>query len=89
MLFACPSVYKKSIDPDVLDAHRVWLKQALADGVIISAGRRDPAIGGLILLRADSLAAAEAILAADPFSREGVAEYQAIGFNPSMGDLEG
>ncbi|MDO9527411.1 MAG: YciI family protein [Gemmobacter sp.] len=89
MLFACPSIYKKPVEPDVLDAHRVWLKQAIADGVIVSAGRRDPAIGGLIILRAENQAAAQAILAADPFTQQGVADYDTLGFNPTVGDIKG
>lgn len=89
MLFACPSTYKKDIPAEVLAAHRDWLKAAVASGTVISAGRRDPAIGGLILLRAESRAAAMALLAEDPFVTAGIADYDPMGFTPSIGDLKG
>lgn len=89
MLFACPSVYKKAIDPEVLTAHRAWLEKAIDEGVILSAGRRDPAVGGLIILRAADQAAAQQVLAADPFAQHGIAEYETLGFNPSFGALKG
>lgn len=89
MLFACPSLYKKDITPQVLDAHRAWLRAAVAAGSVISAGRRQPAGGGFILLRADSAEAAQAILDADPFTEGGFAEYQVIGYTPTLGAIEG
>ena len=89
MLFACPSTYKKEVPADILKAHRDWLQDALDKGAVISAGRRDPAIGGMILLRAESRDEALAILAQDPCTAEGVAEYDALGFNPTFGDLKG
>lgn len=89
MLFACPSTYLKDIPADTLAAHRDWLKAAVASGDIVSAGRRDPAIGGLILLRADSREAALALLAEDPFVTEGIATYDPMGFTPSIGELKG
>ncbi|WP_028028859.1 YciI family protein [Gemmobacter nectariphilus] len=89
MLFACPSVYKKDIPAETLAAHRTWLKAAVDSGAIVSAGRREPAIGGLIILRAESREAAVALLAQDPFVAEGIAEYDPMGFNPSIGELKG
>ena len=89
MLFACPSTYKKEIPEAVLTEHRTWLGDALADGTVISAGRRDPAIGGLIILRAENRDAALAFLAADPFVIHGIADYDPMGYSPSIGELKG
>lgn len=89
MLFACPSTYKKEIPTDILTAHREWLKDAMARGAVLSAGRRDPATGGMIILRAEDRAAAMALLSEDPFVTEGIAEYDPMGFTPTMGDLKG
>lgn len=89
MLFACPSTYQKEIPAETLVAHRDWLKAAIASGAVLSAGRRDPAVGGLILLRAENHDAAVALLAQDPFVAQGIAVYEPMGFTPSFGDLKG
>src|ERR1700677_3200663 len=53
-----------------------------AAGRFIVSGRREPRTGGVILARAASIAEIEAVIAEDPFSREGVAEYEVIEFLP-------
>lgn len=89
MIFVCPSEYLKEITPDALDAHRTWLRAAVAAGQVISAGRRDPATGGVIVMRAPDLASARSFLDADPFSHQGFARYDCIGYNPTLGELQG
>ncbi|WP_313533739.1 YciI family protein [Haematobacter sp.] len=68
-----PEHIPEDISPEALDAHSVSLKQAAIDGIIVSAGRRDPAAGGLIPLRAETLNEAQPILNGDPFVKEGIA----------------
>lgn len=89
MLFACPSVYKKEIPDDILTAHRDWLKEVVNRGVVVSAGRRVPPVGGMIILRAEDEAEALALLSDDPFVVEGIAEYEPMGFAPTVGNLKG
>jgi uncharacterized protein YciI len=89
MIFVCPSEYLKDITTEVLDAHRAWLRAAVASGHVLSAGRRDPATGGVIVLRAPDIASARAFLGGDPFSAEGLARYDCIGYAPTVGELQG
>lgn len=55
-----------------LAAHVAWLKQAMAEGAVLAAGRKVPRTGGLFFLKATDRAQAEAFAALDPFVREGV-----------------
>lgn len=89
MLFVCTSEYKKEITPEVLADHRDWLNALIGQGVVLSAGRLASGGGGLVLLRAADAAEAEAILAGDPFSREGISVYTPVGYNPTLGSLKG
>ncbi|MBP0437351.1 YciI family protein [Tianweitania sediminis] len=89
MIFVCPSEYLKEITADALDAHRSWLRAAVSSADVISAGRRDPATGGVIVLRAADAASAHRFLEGDPFTSGGFARYDCIGYNPTMGDLQG
>ncbi|MGM0583188.1 MAG: YciI family protein [Pseudomonadota bacterium] len=89
MLFVCPSTYRKKPEAEDLDAHRAWLKQAAEDGRLVSAGRRDGGEGGLVILRAESMDEAQAILGEDPFAARGVAAYEPMGFTPGIGELQG
>lgn len=66
-----------------LEAHRAWLDNAYAAGHLLMSGRKEPRTGGIILMRATDLAAAQAILAQDPFHQAGVADYQITEFQPS------
>lgn len=89
MIFVCPSEYLKEITPEVLAAHRDWLRAGVEVGTVISAGRRDPATGGVIILRAPDTASARAFLEVDPFSQQGISRYDCIGYSPTLGNLEG
>lgn len=89
MLFVCTSKYQKDITPEVLTEHRDWLNGLIAEGVVYSAGRLAAGGGGLLVMRAADQAEAEAILAADPFSRDGISVYTPVGYNPTLGSLQG
>ena len=52
------------------------------------AGRQDPPVGGVVLIDVDSEERALEILADDPYVTSGVAEYQALGWNPRRGSLK-
>jgi uncharacterized protein YciI len=66
----------------LIDGHKAYLERNYAAGRFIVSGRREPRTGGVILARAASTADIEAVIAEDPFSQEGVAEYQVVEFLP-------
>lgn len=85
-MFVVILTYTKPLDQvDAhLQDHRAWLKGQYEAGVFIASGRQAPPVGGVILARAESLAALQAVLALDPFNINGVASYQVIEFSPSL-----
>ena len=72
---------------DTVDAYRAahidWLRERYADGSMLASGRQTPPQGGVLLMRG-SRAAAEALLAGDPFAVHGVADYVLYEFVPTM-----
>jgi len=64
--------------------HRAFLEKYYASGQFLMSGRKVPRTGGIILVRASSLAQVEAIIQEDPFHREGIARYTITEFVPSM-----
>lgn len=53
--------------------HRAWLAARADEGVLLGSGPyTDGAPGALLVLRADDEASLRAVLAADPFAREGL-----------------
>jgi uncharacterized protein YciI len=66
-------------------AHLEFLAGLNAEGRLLISGRRTPPIGGVVVLDADSLEEAQAIMAGDPFASSGVARYEAYEFTPSAG----
>jgi len=57
--------------------------------LVVSAGRQDPPVGGVVLLDVATEAEAMALMADDPYVLRGVARYEAIGWHPSRGVLAG
>jgi uncharacterized protein YciI len=51
------------------DDHVAYLTKLKADGALVAAGPYDDKTGGVILLLADDTAAAEALVAADPYTQ--------------------
>jgi uncharacterized protein YciI len=81
------SEYKKPLDE--VDAHReahlAFLAELNERGVILVSGRRVPPVGGVVVIDAEDLEAAKAIMAEDPFAKAGVAVYEPYEFTPSAG----
>ncbi len=71
----------------VREDHLRFLDGLEARDLVVSAGRQDPPVGGVVLLAAATEAEAVALMADDPYVRRGVASYQAIGWLPSRGVL--
>jgi uncharacterized protein YciI len=69
------------------DAHIAFVDELDRAGVLVSAGRQNPPVGGVIVLNVDTEAEAHALLAADPYVVQGLAEYAATGWTPVRGAL--
>ena len=75
-----------------LEAHRAWVEQLRQRGVAISSGylvdgTGQPGGGGLLVLQAESYAAAEALIANDPMLLSGGVDWRLEQWRPSVGDL--
>ncbi|MFG2639985.1 YciI family protein [Streptomyces sp. NPDC048370] len=64
----------------LLDAHVAWLDAQYAAGVFIASGRKNPRDGGIVLAAGVGRAEIEKIVAADPFTVEGVCAYRITEF---------
>jgi uncharacterized protein YciI len=86
-MFAFISEYQAPLEE--VDQHREAHLAFLADlnerGVILVSGRRNPPVGGVVVIDAADLEEATAIMAQDPFAVAGVAEYVPYEFTPSAG----
>lgn len=71
----------------VRDEHLAWLDGVEQRGVLVTAGRQDPPVGGIVLLDVASEAEAVAVMADDPYLLRGLATYAATGWLPSRGRL--
>lgn len=66
----------------VLADHLAWLKAGYEAGHFLAWGPREPRVGGLIFVRAADRAAAESLLATDPFMTEQLATCDIIEWTP-------
>lgn len=85
-MFVAILTYKKSLsDVDrFLQAHREYLAKHYAAGDFIASGPQTPRVGGVIMIKAESRTAVDAIIAQDPFNINGIADYQIVEFTPIM-----
>ena len=67
-----------------LPAHRAWLQEHAARGLILMAGRMEPRDGGILVAHAADRAELEAALRDDPFAQAGLATYAVTEFIPTM-----
>jgi uncharacterized protein YciI len=67
------------------EAHLAFLAGLNEQGCILISGRRNPPVGGVVIIDAADLEEARAIMAEDPFAKSGVARYEPYEFNPSAG----
>lgn len=71
-----------------LDAHRAYLRDLKAKGVLVASGPLDPRMGGAILLRItadDVQAALDQVRDGDPFSIAGLVQYEMWPWNVGIG----
>lgn len=67
--------------------HARFLDRLEAAGYVVSAGRQDPPVGGIVILDVDTADEARQLFADDPYVKLGLAEYEPYGFDPTRGPL--
>ncbi|GAB2579848.1 hypothetical protein Aab01nite_55950 [Paractinoplanes abujensis] len=72
----------------VREAHLAFLEGLEAQNLVVTAGRQDPPVGGVVVLDVDDEARAREIISQDPYVVRGVAEYSATGWVPTRGALK-
>ncbi len=82
--------YLKPLDEVLvhLDAHRAYLRELEAAGVLLASGPFEPRVGGAVLLRLPdegSAAVLEGVRDRDPFTLLGIASYELLPWNPVFG----
>ena len=70
-----------------MPAHRRFLDEHFAAGEFLASGPQVPRTGGVIIARAADRDAIEQLVAADPFTRDGLATYDVHAFLPTRGPL--
>lgn len=85
-MFIAILTYKKPLEEvdRFLQAHREYLAEHYAAGDFIASGPQTPRIGGVIMIKAENRTAVDSIIAQDPFNIKGIADYQIVGFIPTM-----
>jgi len=72
----------------IRDAHLAFLDGLDAQGLVVTAGRQSPPVGGVVVLNVEDEARARELISQDPYVLAGFAEYAATGFLPSRGALK-
>ena len=85
-MFVIELTYKASLQQ--IDAHMAahvaFLKKYYASGNFVVSGRQIPRVGGVIVAVGDSREQIAAIMAEDPFCREGLADARIVEFRASQ-----
>ena len=80
------STYLQS--PDVIEqtrpAHLEFLKDEIAAGRLLLAGRQDDGSGGMLITSDIDAADADDMIARDPYTRADVANYERTSFNAAF-----
>jgi uncharacterized protein YciI len=72
----------------VVDAHRAYLREWKARGVLLASGPFEPRHGGALLLRIPDDAPAnllDQLRDGDPFTQRGMAQYEILPWRPTIG----
>ena len=85
-MFIAILTYKKPLEEvdRFLQAHREYLAEHYAAGDFIASGPQTPRVGGVILMKAESRAEINSIIAQDPFNINDIADYRIVEFTPKM-----
>lgn len=71
-----------------LEKHVDFLDKYYDQQKFIFSGRRNPRVGGVILVNSDSETELKQIINEDPFHQHGIAEYDIIEFFPTRYDQQ-
>ena len=85
-MFMIELTYKaplKQIDAH-MSAHMAFLTKYYAAGTFLVSGRQIPRVGGIILAVGESVQQIEAIMAEDPFCKQGMADVRIVEFRASQ-----
>lgn len=77
-------IYKKpwqEMEADILE-HRKLLDVGIAEGWVLFAGPKEPRLGGLVVLKSESLEDLKKFFAMDPYNVKNLAEFQYNEFHP-------
>lgn len=82
--------YRRSLEEILaaLDAHRSYLRGLQGKGMLLASGPFEPRSGGALLLRLPDGSTREdldRIRDGDPFVQAGLAQYEILPWNPSIG----
>jgi uncharacterized protein YciI len=67
----------------VILEHREWVKKQLAAGTLVQAGKWGER-GGMIIIRAESMSAAEKIVDQDPLAQAGLIMFESAQLHPAV-----
>lgn len=70
------------------DDHLSYLEALEKRGLVVTAGRQDPPVGGVILFNVDTEEEARELISTDPYVLRDVAEYAATSWKPTRGALK-
>ena len=86
-MFVFVSEYQAPLEEvdEVREEHLKFLAGLNEQGRILISGRRNPPVGGVVVIDAADLEEAKAVMAEDPFAKAGVAKYEPYEFTPSAG----
>ena len=71
----------QQMEAEILE-HRQLLDEGLAQGWVLAAGPREPRIGGIAIVKAESVDELIQFFARGPYMQKGLADYRFSEFNP-------
>lgn len=79
--------YRKPLEEvlAVLEAHRSYLRDLKAKGLLLASGPLEPRSGGALLLRVPNVETLDAVRDGDPFIQARVAQYELLPWLPNIG----
>lgn len=82
--------YRRPLDEvmSIVEEHRAYLRKLKQDGVLLASGPFEPRNGGALLVRVpdeDARMALDRIRDDDPFTRQGMAQYELLCWLPVIG----
>jgi len=85
-IFVCISQYLVPLDEvdKYLDDHIEWLTRLDQAGRSVVTGRREPPVGGVMIISGDSIVEVRELLSSDPFQKNGCTAYHVheVALNP-------